>query len=50
MRGASESWKAQQDATRREYDKAVADGHQKKAQDILIANPDMDFTTKETEA
>lgn len=50
MRGASESWKAQQDAVRREYETAVASKDHEKANAIKTANPDIDFTTKETEA
>ncbi|MDO8547835.1 MAG: hypothetical protein Q7R68_10815 [Nitrospirales bacterium] len=50
MRGASYSWKEQQDAVLREHAAACAAGDTKAAEAIKTANPDLDFTTKETEA
>lgn len=50
MRGASHSWLEQQNAVRQEYETAVASKDHEKATAIKTANPDIDFTTKETEA
>lgn len=50
MRGAIESRLEQQAAVHREHDRAIADGATEKAKKIRAANPDMDFTTKPTEA
>jgi hypothetical protein len=50
MRGASENWKAQQEAVLREHAAACAAGNSEKAAAIKAANPDLDFTTKERDA
>jgi hypothetical protein len=49
MRGASESWKAQQDAVIQAYVAAVEAGETEKAAEIKAAHPDVEFTVKTTE-